>query len=382
MYGFTLDEALGMAQAGGVRIACITTRENVGSPSGSWLSLERLCRRVALAGHHIDVVAHPEAPPQGPGGPAQVAARLRASCAAFAATLDRRWRAERPDVVHVELAGNVGTAARDAARRLGLPVSSAFHHMHLYAPAAQRGRMERLLAGFHAGCDVTVAQCASSRVLLRSMGGPDALLIPDGVDTGLFQPGCRDDQRRAAWGVGASGIAVLWAGRMVATKGLDLLAAAAAILHQERPEARLILAGDGAQRSMLAAVLPWAVHLGQVRPAEMPSVLASADILAFTSPDEPWGNILLEAAASGLAIVARSGGAMEEVLLPAASCVAPAPQDAPSFAAALIRLVDAAPERSRLAAAAQAAAAGASMQVCAQRWIALWERLSRRGRPS
>lgn len=365
-----------------MRIDCIITRESAGSTSGAWLSLERLCRQVAVAGHRIDVVTWPEVPPPGPRGAAEMASRLRTSCLVFAATLEQRWRVNRPDVVHVELAGNVGQAARDTAQRLGLAVSSAYHHIHLYAPEEQQQRIRRLTAAFHTGCQVTVAQSPASRDLLLSMGGPEAVIIPDGVDAQVFAPGRRDSGIRTSWQAVPDTPVILWAGRMVATKGLDLMAEAASAVHTQRPAVRFVFAGDGPEAASLRARLPWAHLCGMLGGDAMAVAYASADIFAFSSPDEPWGNALLEAAASSLAIVARSGGAAEEVLRPAGACVDPLPRDLPAFTVSLLRLIDDAAERRRLGLAARRAAEGASIEACAARWLELWAGLSRRGTPS
>jgi glycosyltransferase involved in cell wall biosynthesis len=366
-----------------MHIDSICNREAAGVTAGAWLSFERLCRGVTLAGHRIDVITWPEGVPPGSGGPAAAAARVRDSCTAFARTLERRWQANRPDVVHIELAGNVGSTALDAAVRAGLPVTSAFHHMHLYAPPAQQARMGRLLAGFHGRCHATVAQNPASAALLLAMGGPQAVAIPDGVDAQLFHPGRRDAAWRASVQAGPEDVVVLWAGRMVATKGLDLLAQAAAAVQAQLPTARVVCAGDGPEASRLRAALPWGRFCGVLDQQAMATALASADIFAFTSPDEPWGNVVLEAAASGLAIVARSGGAAVDVLLPNGACVDPMPQDAAGFTAALLRLAGDPGERQRLGLAARQAAEGASMAVCTQRWLALWQELaSRPGTPT
>lgn len=369
-----------------MHIDAILTRETAGAVSGAWLSFERLCQGVAARGHRIEVVTWPETPPAGPGGSAEAAARLRASCQEFAGALRSRWQLRRPDVVHIELASNIGLAACETAHSLGLPVSSTFHVMHRFAPPERQDAIARLVSAFHRRCDATVATAVASRARLLELGGPQAVVIPDGVDTRLFNPARRDQACRAAWGAGPDDVVVFWAGRLIATKGLDLLVRSAGILRARLPGLRLVIAGSGPEAARLGAALPWAHHSGGLHREAIATAFASADIFILTSPEETWGNVLLEAAASGLPIVARSGGAMDDVLAPAGACALPPPQEAEAFAEAVLRLAGDPGERRRMGAAALAAAAGISIEVSIARWEVLWRRLAaavtRPGTPS
>jgi glycosyltransferase involved in cell wall biosynthesis len=235
---------------------------------------------------------------------------------------------------------------------------------------------------FHHGCQCTVAETPTSQALLRSMGGPEAVVIPKGVDSLQFSPARRDPSCRAAWQAGVDDLVVFWAGRMVATKGLDLLAQVGNAVRARLPSLRLVCAGEGPEAASVRAALPWATFSGLLQGEALATAYASADIFSFTSPDEPWGNVLLEAAASGLAIVARSGGAAVDLLRPAGACVAPLPQDAAAFSAALLRLAGDPAERRRLGQAARRAAVASSMTRCAERWVEMWAGLSRRETPT
>lgn len=356
-----------------MRIDAILARESVGAASGAWVTFDRLCRAVAAAGHRVEVVTWPERPPPGPGGPAEAAQRLRESCAAFARQLGERWAAQRPDVVHLEWSGNVASAALDAALALGLPVSSTFHHMHLYAPPEKRSRVLRLMAGFHGRSHLTVAQSRSSREILQAAGGPAALVIHDAVDSERFHPRRRSAALRSAWGATDDVPVLFWAGRMVATKGLDALAAACAAVHAQQPAARIVLAGDGPEAAGLRAALPWAHFTGVLHGDDLAAAYASADVFCFSSPEEPWGNVLLEAAASGLAVVARSGAAAHEVLAPADACVLTGTIDPAELAAATVALVGDRERGRRLAANARAAVAALTPAAMAQAWLAAWD---------
>lgn len=360
-----------------MRIAAVFNQEIAGAVSGSWISFERIAARVSAAGHRIEVLSWPEAIPSGPGDPA---VRLRASRAAFAARLEQHWRQDRPDVVHIEMGDNVGHAALDAAIRLGLPTSSSFHHLHLHASPADRERALAIAARFHARTSATIATFASSARLLLATGGPCAQVVPDGVDTDQFHPRHRSESVRSSWGCVSDAPVLFWAGRMVAVKGFDLMVRTCAAVRTAVPGVRVVLAGDGPELPALRASLPWAVFPGVLRGDAIATAFASADIFVFPSPAEPWGNALVEAAASGLAVVARSGGSAEDLLLPHGACIAPLP-DGEDFVAAVLALVRDPVRRVGLGRAARAAAETVDLAATSAQWLELWTRLAAAAKP-
>jgi glycosyltransferase involved in cell wall biosynthesis len=107
---------------------------------------------------------------------------------------------------------------------------------------------------------------------------------------------------------------VLFVGRLVWEKDLRTLAAASHILEQTKPEVAFVLAGDGPVREELRALMPGALFLGHISGMSLAEAYASSDILAFPSTTETFGNVILEALASGLpAVCAREGGAYGSV---------------------------------------------------------------------
>lgn len=95
-------------------------------------------------------------------------------------------------------------------------------------------------------------------------------------------------------------------GRIAAEKNLALLARSFRALQERYPEQRLklIMVGDGPQRASLQKELPDAVFCGVQRDQTLAAHYASADLFLFPSLSETFGNVLLEALASGLAVVA------------------------------------------------------------------------------
>jgi glycosyltransferase involved in cell wall biosynthesis len=133
-----------------------------------------------------------------------------------------------------------------------------------------------------------------------------------GVDARLFTPERRDPALRKSWGVHDDAPVLLCVGRIAAEKNLGLAVQAFRALQSRVPGARIVLVGDGPQREALAAAYPDALFVGTKRDTELAAHYASADLFVFPSLSETFGNVVLEAMASGLAVVAFDHAAAQE----------------------------------------------------------------------
>lgn len=168
------------------------------------------------------------------------------------------------------------------------------------------------LRKFHNQARVTMVPSLTMRRDLESAGFRNLEGVARGVDTQLFDPERRSQALRAAWGVHEQGLAVLCAGRIAPEKNLDLLIRTFQAIAQVRPDARLILVGDGPELAKLKAALNF-VYCGARRGEDLARHYASADIFLFPSLTETFGNVLLEAMASGLACVSFDYAAAEHI---------------------------------------------------------------------
>jgi glycosyltransferase involved in cell wall biosynthesis len=223
----------------------------------------------------------------------------------------RRWRRQRPDVLYIATEGPLGLSALRAARRLGIAVVSGFHtNFQQYSSEYGLGLLSRLLTHylrwFHRRTHSTLVPSLSQRLELERRGFDNLALMARGVDSQLFNPGRRSEALRERWGLGNEDIALLHVGRLAAEKNLGLLqhclASAQRIYPQRR--IRLIVVGDGPQRNALQQQLPDAVFCGAQRGEALAEHYASGDIFLFPSLTETFGNVVLEALASGLGVVA------------------------------------------------------------------------------
>ena len=223
----------------------------------------------------------------------------------------RRWRRQRPDVLYISTEGPLGLSALRAARRLGIPVVSGFHsNFQHYSEHYGLGLFSRLLGvylrAFHNRCQATLVPSPSQQMELQRRGFERLTLLSRGVDSQLFHPSRRCSQLRQTWDLGEQDIAVLHVGRLAAEKNLGLLANSFHALQLAHPgkRLRLVLVGDGPQRKALEKQLPDAIFCGLQRGEELARHYASGDLFLFPSLSETFGNVVLEAMAAGLAVVA------------------------------------------------------------------------------
>lgn len=282
-------------------------------------TLGRLCQGLRERGHRLQLVRPRQADDTAPnddqllltrGWPLPGYAGLQWGQSSLHKLL-RRWQRNRPDVLYIATEGPLGLSALRAARRLGIPVVSGFHtNFQQYSDHYGFGLLTRLLTGylrwFHNRSRLTLVPSPSQRLELQRRGFERLELLARGVDGQLFHPARRSAALRAEWGLGEDEIAVLHVGRLAAEKNLQLLTRAFRQLQRDLPQQRLrlVLVGDGPLRAQLQAELPEALFCGVQRGEALAAHYASGDLFLFPSLSETFGNVVLEALASGLAVVA------------------------------------------------------------------------------
>ncbi|MGB9090315.1 MAG: glycosyltransferase family 1 protein [Pseudomonas farsensis] len=226
-------------------------------------------------------------------------------------TLWRRWRRQRPDVLYIATEGPLGLSALRAARRLGIPVVSGFHtNFAQYCGQYGLGLLTRMLTHylrwFHRRTAITLVPSASQHMELERRGFERLGLMARGVDACLFSPARRSVALREQWGLGEDDIALLYVGRIAAEKNLALLRPCLLQLQKTYPQRRmrLIVVGDGPLRTNLEQQWPDTLFCGAQRGEVLAEHYASGDMFLFPSLTETFGNVVLEALASGLAVVA------------------------------------------------------------------------------
>ena len=217
----------------------------------------------------------------------------------------------RYDLVHVCAPGPAGAGAWVVAQLLELPLLGSYH-TELAAYAGLRSGQAQLeaiadyaLGRFYGACDVTLSPSPATDERLEEIGvDPGKICRWDrGVDLERFDPNLRDP------GLLPGEVNVLYAGRMTKEKGVDLLADAFEIAYASDPRLHLVLAGGGPEERVLRERLgEHATFLGWQHGQDLARVYASADVFLFASQTDTFGQVLLEAQASGLPVVAVGEG--------------------------------------------------------------------------
>lgn len=234
--------------------------------------------------------------------------------------LHRLWRQCRPDALYIATEGPLGASAMWAARRLGIPVATGLHtrfdtYLRDYGAGALAGVARAWMRGFHQRGQATLVPTRALHDELVGRGYTRVTQLARAVDTRLFHPGHRDDALRARWGVQAEAPVLLHLGRLAPEKNLRLAVRAFDAACAERPDARVVWVGDGPERVALQAARPNHVFCGMQRGAALAQHVASADAFVFPSRSETYGNVTLEALASGVPTLAFDSGAAREVLV-------------------------------------------------------------------
>ncbi|MBI2322986.1 MAG: glycosyltransferase [Chloroflexi bacterium] len=326
---------------------------------GVAVSLDRLAWALAARGHAVAVLAPRVVGAAERPGPVIVrrlpALRWPGSPAHLAVPLVRAHLASwRPDVIITALPFSLGLATLRAAGVARVPVVGVTSTMPAWLSArlplrgAWRATLDcalwRLLAAFYGRCTAVVAVSATALALLRRHGlRRPAHVISTGVALDRFRPRPRDAALAVRLGLPAKRT-VLYAGRLDADKRLDVLLAGFARLR-ERCDAHLLLVGDGGARAALERAaqgrgLGAHVTFAGFLPApDYTQVFALADVFAITSPAELQSLVALEAAASGLPLVAVDAGALPELVKPGGNGDLVPPEDPAALAAALASIL-------------------------------------------
>ncbi len=217
----------------------------------------------------------------------------------------------RYDLVHLCSPGPAGVAAALIARIMDLPLVGS-HHTELGAyaglrsgDARLRAGMDMALAALYGQCEIVLSPSEAADESLRALGVPVERIgrWERGVDVSRFDPALREPRSLPGE------LNVLYAGRLTTEKGVSLLADAFLAARAADPRLHLVLAGGGPEEAALRELLgAHATFLGWLEGEKLARAYASADIFLFASRTDTFGQVVIEAQASGLPVVAVAEG--------------------------------------------------------------------------
>ncbi|HUL66375.1 MAG TPA: glycosyltransferase family 1 protein [Burkholderiaceae bacterium] len=261
---------------------------------------------------------------------------------ALSASVRRRLEGFEPDLVHVATPGPLGSAAVAAARDLLVPVTSDFRtNFHTYCAhyglGFAGGLVLHYLRRFHNRTAVTFVPSRVLRAELQAQGFKRVEVMARGVDGQLFNPRKRSEELRDFWDARSDAPVLLYVGRLASEKNVVLALRTYLTLLELHPDARMVVVGDGPLRAQLEDEYPLVHFAGPLRGQSLAIHYASSDVFLFPSLTETFGNVTLEAMASGLAIVAFDVAAASEWIRDETNGLLAPPGDENAFMAAAVR---------------------------------------------
>ena len=217
-----------------------------------------------------------------------------------------------PDIVHISAPDIAARQAINWARRNDRAAIASIHtrfetylsyyHLRLLEPV-----LRALIRSLYCQCDALLVPAESTAAVLRAQHMNRTICLwSRGVDRTLFNPARRSIGWRRSIGLADDDVAIIYLGRLVLEKGLNVFADACDLLTARGIAHRVVVIGDGPARNGFAQRLPKAIFTGHQVGIDLAGALASGDIFLNASITETFGNVTLEAMASALPVVAAA----------------------------------------------------------------------------
>jgi glycosyltransferase involved in cell wall biosynthesis len=250
-----------------------------------------------------------------------------------------------PTLFHISAPDLIGNAAIKVAHKLGRPAVASYHtRFETYFKYYGLGFLEpwaiNYLRTFYRRCEQLYAPSECMASVLRGQEFNDDIRIwTRRVELTRFNPAKRSDTWRRSVGLNPDDAVIAFVGRLVLEKGLGILRDVAASLAGRGVKVRYLIVGDGPEREMLQAAMPDAVFTGLLTGDALPQAYASADIFFNPSTTETFGNVTLEAMASGLATVCAAATGSRSLVANGKTGLLATPGDVDAFASAIHTLI-------------------------------------------
>lgn len=301
------------------------------------------------------------------------------------ARVRRELRQFQPNLVHIATPDIAGRSALRWARQRGIPVVASYHtHFASYLDYYRAGRLEgavwRYLRWFYSRCAHVYVPSESMESVLSDHGiTGNVRLWPRGVDVQRFNPGSRS----SAWREGVPGATgdpiVTFVSRVVAEKGIGVFAGVVEELRSRGVPHRSVVVGDGPERVALerrlngsesrrdsrpveaaesirdaaGSIAPATHFTGTLQDRDLATAYASSDIFLFPSETETFGNVILEAMASGLPCVCANATGSSSLVRAGETGLLAEPRNVSEFASHVERLCRDGALRTRMGRAAR-----------------------------
>ena len=275
-----------------------------------------------------------------------------------------------PQIVHVSTPDILGTRAQSWAIARGVPLVASMHtlfetYLAYYGLGWLRPLAGAHLRRFYRRPDHVFAPTPALVSEIKMQRQDDhASVWSRGVDRELFDPAKRDMAWRRAQGIADDEVAVLFFGRLVLEKGIDIYAEVMRALHQ-RGKIRALVVGTGPHESAFD-VIDGAILTGHLEGKDLARAVASSDLMLTPSVTETFGQVVLEAMASGLPVVSADAPNARALLVEGKSGVLCPPRDVRAFSQAVEAFAKSPERRGQMGAAARKASAAYDWDVASE----------------
>lgn len=294
-------------------------------------------------------------------------------------TVSKLLANENPDLVHIHSPCTLGNAAIRYGLSRGLPVVATYHthfptYLRYYKMDLFAGIGWKFIRSFYSRCDAVIVPSKATLDDLEAQGMKNLIHIPHGVDTDHFSPRFRSSEWRENVG-GNDKIIVGFVGRLVWEKNLMALVEAYDALRN-KDKIRMVIVGDGPARKKLEILMPYAHFTGFQTREEVAVSYASMDVFVMPSVTETFGNVTVEAMASGVVAVCAAAGGALDIIDPGVTGVLVAPNDSLALAQAIDQIVEQPQMRKKLADAGLSASQQFQWKKTLERYEALYSELA------
>ncbi len=224
-------------------------------------------------------------------------------------SIRKKVEAFKPDLIHLSAPDILGYSALRYALRRGIPAIASFHtrfdtYFSYYGLPWLDRAFSKYLGHFYRHCERVYAPSESMAQEMRSQKmGRDIRIWSRGVDGTLFNPAQRSLEWRRAHGIQDDDVVITFVGRLVLEKGLDVFANVSETLTRQGKAHRVLVVGEGPERDSFESKFPSAVFTGFLSGEDLGRAYASSDVFLNPSTTETFGNVTLEAMATGLPVI-------------------------------------------------------------------------------
>jgi glycosyltransferase involved in cell wall biosynthesis len=238
----------------------------------------------------------------------------------FPPSVRAQVRKFRPDIIHIATPDVVGKGALRFAHKYNIPVVASYHthftsYMKYYGLELVVNSMWNMFRKFYSQCQHIYVPSESMAEILRENGITKGLKIWErGIEMDIFSPSKRSLEWRRSLDIADDELVISFVSRLVWEKGLDVFMDVIKRLEREGIKHKSLIVGEGAAEDSLRQQLPNTIFTGKLYREDLSRAYASSDIFLFPSDTETFGNVTLEAMASGLPCICADATGSRELV--------------------------------------------------------------------